>query len=227
METERVAECGRDVGRMAGRILGETPRGEDALGELMAAVERRIAIELRTRPAGEPAPACGAGCATCCTVNVATLAVEGAAIAAFLRRRLGPDEARHRATALLGFHDRVRWLEDGERIRARLTCPFLDDRRACGIHPVRPLACRGVTSLDPDDCSRALAERADDEGPGVVRMGLLQHALYGQALAALADAVAARGLDARMRDVSGMAGAFLADPARAASFAAGQRLPLE
>jgi putative zinc- or iron-chelating protein len=227
MDAERVAECGRDVGRMAERILGETHRGEDALRDLMAAIERRLAIELRARPPGEPPPACGPGCKTCCTVNVGTIGIEGAAIAAFLRRRLGADEARHRATALLAFHDRVRWLEDSERIRARLACPFLDERGECGIHPVRPLACRGVTSLDPAECQRALAERASGEGPGLVRMGLLQRTLHEEALAALAEALAARGLDARTRDVSGMVGVFLADPGRAASFAAGQRLPLE
>ncbi|BDG05508.1 YkgJ family cysteine cluster protein [Anaeromyxobacter oryzae] len=227
MDTERVAECGRDVRRMTERILRETPRGEVALAELMAAVERRVAIELRARSADEPEPACRPGCATCCTVNVATLAVEGAAIAAFLRRRLGADEARRRGTTLLEFHARVRWLDDADRIRARLACPFLDERGACAIHPVRPLACRGVSSLDAADCRRALAERADDDGPGFVRMSLLQRAVHDVALGALGEALAAYGLDARTRDVSAMAGLFLADPARASAFAGGARLPVE
>jgi hypothetical protein len=58
-------------------------------------------------------------------------------------------------------------------------------------------------------------------------MDLLQRALYETALAALVEALAARGLDARRRDVSGMAGAFLADPGLAAAFAGGARVPLE
>jgi hypothetical protein len=227
MDHDRIAECGRDVRRVADRILAETARGEDALSELMAAVVRRIAIELRARPREVPAPACGPGCATCCTVNVATLAPEGAAIAAFLRRRLGPDEARTRAATLLEFHARVRWLEDHERIRARLSCPFLDERSACAIHPVRPLACRGLTSLDAGDCRRAVAERADEDGPGLVRRGLLDQAVHEGAMEGLAEALAAHGLDARSRDVSGMAGVFLADAALASGFAAGRALPLE
>ncbi len=227
MNVERVAECGRDVRRMADRILRETCGGEDALAMLMAAVERRVAIELRERTADEPLPACRPGCATCCTVNVATLAVEGATIALFLQRRLGADEARRRGTTLLEFHARVRWLEDAERIRSGLACPFLDERRRCGIHPARPLACRGLSSLDAADCRRALAERASGEGPGLVRLSLLQRAVYDTALTALAEALSAHGLDARTRDVSAFAGLFLADPAQVAAFAAGARLPVE
>jgi Fe-S-cluster containining protein len=160
-------------------------------------------------------------------MNVGTLAIEGAAAAAFLRSALPAAEASRRAEALLEFHARVRWVDDAERIRVGLACPFLDARRACSIHPVRPLACRAVSSLDPRDCRRALEERRDDEDGGAVAMDLLQRALYDVALATLAEALASRGLDARRRDVSGMAGAFLAEPGLAAAFAGGARLPLE
>jgi Fe-S-cluster containining protein len=228
MEHARVVKCGRDVGRLAAQMLERGRRDEAAFMALSLALERRIAVELESSSGCvEARPACGPGCAACCTVNVATLAVEGIAVAGFLRRRLAPTEVPRRAAALLAFHERVRWCEDDERIRDGLTCPFLDERRACLVHPVRPLACRAVSSLDADDCRRALAERADDEGPGVVRMNLLQKALYDEALQAVTSALSAHGLDARTRDVSGMAGAFLADGGRVDAYVGGSRVPLE
>jgi hypothetical protein len=229
MDLARVAECGRDVGRLVARVLERGDGGESAVLALFAAIERRIALELSARGEEAARPACGPGCATCCTVNVGTLPLEGAAVAAFLRRRLAAGEVQERARALLAFHAGVRWCEDGERIRARLACPFLDERRACLVHPVRPLACRGVSSLDPEACRLALTERADDddEGGGAIPMDLLQWALHDEALQGMAAALSARGLDARRRDVSGMAGAFLAEPALLAAYLAGDRVPLE
>jgi hypothetical protein len=231
MDHGRVVGCGLDVGRIASRALERGYRGEAAFVALVAMLERRIAMELEADSAAAgPRPACRAGCAACCTVNVATLPLEGIAVAGFLRSRLAPAEVAGRADALLAFHERVRWCEDEERIRLGLTCPFLDERRACLVHPVRPLACRAVTSLDPAECRRALAERAGDEGDdgdGTVRMNLLQKALYDEAIQALVAAVSERGLDARTRDVSGMAGVFLADGERAAAWMAGSPLPLE
>jgi hypothetical protein len=162
-------------------------------------------------------------------VNVGTVALEGAVIAHRLRRDAGAAAGR-RADELLAFHERVRWLEDRERASGRLCCPFLDADGRCAIHPVRPLACRGLTSLDAADCDRALSGAPpddDEEEPGLVRMDLLQKALHDEALAALAEALSARGLDARCRDVSGMAGAFLARDGLAAAWLAGARVPLE
>jgi len=120
----------------------------------------------------------------------------------------------------------VRWYDDADRIRARLACPFLDRRGECEVHPVRPLACREVSSLDAGECRRALAERAAEEGEGQVRMNLLQRALYAEAREALAATLAARGLDARLRDVSGMAGVFLADASLGEAYLSGGRVPL-
>jgi Fe-S-cluster containining protein len=227
MAEDVAGRCAEDVAQLVEELFGAIHPCEDAFAVLMDLVERRIEQALEPR-AGATAPACGPGCATCCTVNVGTLAVEGAAVAAFLRRRLEPEAARGAASSLLDFHERVRWLDDGERIRARLACPFLDEARACTIHPVRPLACRSVSSLDAGDCRRAIAERAEDDGEGgAVRMDLRQREVYEAALGALARALAARGLDGRLRDVTGMTGSFLADPALAQAFGSGERVPLE
>jgi len=219
--------CAEQVSRLVDDLFGAILPSEESFAVLMDLVEGRIAKALQAR-AGPP-PACGPGCAACCTVNVGTLAVEGAAVAAYLRRQLGPDGAPAAARSLLEFHDRVRWLDDAERIRARLTCPFLDEGRACTIHPVRPLACRSVSSLDAADCRRAIEERGDEdgEGGGAVRMDLVQREVHEAALGALAHALAARGLDGRLRDVTGMAGVFLADPLLAQAYGGGAAVPLE
>jgi len=222
-----VERCRARVSALANDALAGA-RGEPELVALLERVWAAIDEELAARTDGAPAPACGAGCASCCRVNVGTLPVEGAVAAARVRALLGSAAAARLAADLGAFHDRVRWLEDRERFAQRLVCPFVDGGGRCSIHAARPLACRGVTSLDADDCRRAVApgDPDDDDGP-LVRMDLLHRALHGEALAALADAFAARGLDAHRRDVSGMTAAFLADPGLAAAFLAGRRVPLE
>jgi len=220
--------CRTEVASLADAALARA-RGAGDLVALLADVEALVARELRAgRAAATPLPACGPGCRGCCTVNVATLAVEGAVAATFLRAQLDPPEAARTAACLTAFHDRIRWLEDRERVAHRHECPLLDEAGRCAIHPVRPLACRSVSSLDPEDCRRALAQGDDDgDGTGTVRMDLLQKALYGGALSALAAALARRGLDARCRDVSGMTGLFLGDAGAVDAWLSGERLALE
>jgi hypothetical protein len=228
MTAARVEACASEVAGLAEDALGRGGFDEESSAQLMAAVVERVQAAIGAlRPVDEPAPACTRGCAACCTVNVGTIGLEGAAAAAFMRRWLAPEEAARRAAALLRFHEAVRWQDDAERIRAGRRCPLLDEDGACTIHPARPLACRALTSLDADDCRRALEEREDDDGPGLVRLNLLQKALHDAALDALTGVLERRGLDARRRDVSGIAGSFLAEPGLAAAFAAGARVPIE
>lgn len=220
-----IDRCRQEVARLADAALAA--RGGNAgLTRLMGSVQEAIERELGA-DGPVAAPACAAGCAACCTVNVATQAVEGLVAAAWLAARLdGPGRAA-RARELLAFHDRVRWLEDEDRIAAHEACPLLTEDGRCSIHPVRPLSCRSLSSLDPADCHRALEERVARDGGGEVRMNVLQHALYTDAVAELQAAAARAGLDARCRDVSGMIGIFLADPARVERYLAGERLPIE
>jgi Fe-S-cluster containining protein len=225
MSGAAVARCGARVSALAANALAGA-RDESDLVALLASVWAAIGAELEQRLERAPAPACGPGCACCCSVNVGTLPLEGAVAAARLRSALGERAKAALATSLLAFHEQVRWLEDRHRHAERLVCPFVDERGRCAIHAVRPLACRSVTSLDRADCRRAVAGDADDDAP-LVRMDLLHKALHDEALAALGNALAARGLDARRRDVSGMTGAFLADPGLVAAFLAGKRVPLD
>lgn len=224
---DALERCRREVGLLADAALAGA-RGVADLAALLARVDGVVVRALlEGRVEGEPPPACGPGCAACCTVNVATLGVEGAVAADHLRAVLGAARAAALGAELAAFHDRVRWIEDGERIALGARCPLLDAERRCTIHAVRPLACRSVSSLDAADCRRAMAADPDEEDGRVVRMHLLQRALYLEALAAAGEALARRGLDARRRDVTGMVGAFLVDPALAPAFLAGRRLPLE
>ena len=224
--SDAAARC-RDEVEAAAEAGLRRARDVDDLGALARAADAAVALALAERGTMARPPACGPGCARCCVLNVGTLAVEGAAAASLLRAQLAPDEAAALARTLLAAHDRVRWLEDRERIARRVACPLLDAAGRCRIHPARPLACRSVTSLDAEDCRRALDERDDDEVAPVVRMDVLQRVLYDEARAALGDVLARRGLDARCRDVSGMVGAFLADPGLAGAFLAGARVPIE
>jgi Fe-S-cluster containining protein len=221
---DAVERCRRQVAALAGAALRDGATVA-TLAALLEEVEALVAGELEARPGGVAGAACGPGCAICCTVNVGTLGAEGAIAAEWLRARRTGDQARAAAAALSAFHDRVRWLEDAERISERIACPLLDGERRCTIHAVRPLACRGISSLDEVECRRALGA-TDDDAP-VIRMDLMQHALYGEALSALRERAAEAGLDARCRDVSGMVGAFLGDASLAARWLAGGRLPLE
>jgi Fe-S-cluster containining protein len=227
MPDSSVEGCTREVTRLADEAF-KRGGGEESLARLMTAIEARVqSVLLSERPDLEVAAACQRGCDSCCTVNVGTLPVEGVAAAAWLRRRTGDQAIAERAGALLRFHEEVRWMEDGERIRARVRCPFLEGSGGCVIYPVRPLACRALSSLDAGECQQALLERGEGDGPGLVRSNLLQKALYDGAFVALSEALTRHGLDARCRDVSGMAGFFLADTARAGAWASGARLSLD
>ncbi|ACL66379.1 protein of unknown function UPF0153 [Anaeromyxobacter dehalogenans 2CP-1] len=231
MLDEAVARCRAEVEALA--VRGLAGADEAALAAVLDGVERTVAASLEgARPSGTPPPACGPGCSSCCVLNVGTLAVEGAVAAARLRAGLEPGAAAALGARLLAFHDRVRWLEDRERIAARVACPLLDGAGRCAIHPARPLACRSVSAVDRGDCRAALAlaagEGDDDDGRApVVRMDVAQRALYLEALDALAGALARRGLDARRRDVSGMVGHFLARPGALDAWLSGALVPLD
>jgi Fe-S-cluster containining protein len=224
---DAVERCREEVEAAAEAGLRRA-RDELDLAALASSIDAAVARGLAQRGHIAGPPACGPGCAHCCVLNVGTLAVEGAAAARLLRSTLGTEQAAELARTLLAAHDRVRWLEDRERIAGRVACPLLDAARRCRIHPARPLACRSVTSLDAEDCLLALDGSDGEDGAGpVVRMDVLQRVLYDEARAALGAVLARRGLDARSRDVSGMVGAFLADPSLAGAFLAGARVPIE
>ncbi|ANA39629.1 YkgJ family cysteine cluster protein [Geobacter anodireducens] len=169
--------------------------------------------------------ACGPGCMTCCIVNVSVLVPEAWTIAAWLRQRLGTGEADRLAERLAAAARAIRWLDDADRIRGAVTCPFLDGRGWCSIHPVRPLMCRALTSIDAAQCRRALESRTSDEDVAL-ECNLFQKYLMEQAYRAVAAALERRGMDSAGRELVGTVARFLNEPRLADEFLAGRLITL-
>jgi hypothetical protein len=126
MADDRIARCLAAVEQLATVGLAAA-RTEEHVAALLREVD--AAVTGAIGPSDGPRDACGRGCASCCQLNVGTLAVEGAVVAAFLRRAMPSREVAATAERLEWFHQDVRWLDDGERVRGRFRCPFLDARR--------------------------------------------------------------------------------------------------
>jgi hypothetical protein len=127
---------------------------------LMAAV-RALGTELQEQAlAAGRRPACKEGCAWCCYgTRVELVAPEALVIASTLT---SPDQesmrARIRETAR-----RVQSMSAADRHRERIACPLLDvERGTCSIYAVRPLACRGLGSMNAEACRDALAHSDED-----------------------------------------------------------------
>ncbi|MBJ6725521.1 YkgJ family cysteine cluster protein [Geomesophilobacter sediminis] len=168
--------------------------------------------------------ACAAGCPHCCVLNVAVLLPEAMIIASWIQAQFSPTvfgALRER----LNFHlSWSRWMDDEERIAKRMQCPMLDETGRCAIHPVRPLSCRGVASLDAASCHEAFRPIITDEAPLVVA-DLLRKALYNEAFTALARALRHHRLDDRSIDLGlGVVG-FLDRPECRELLLCGAQLP--
>ncbi|GAB6052056.1 hypothetical protein JCM17960_08760 [Magnetospira thiophila] len=125
--------------------------------------------------------ACHAGCGSCCCAHVGIEAPEAFAIARHLQRfgKADPtfiETLRTRAA-------QVGEMDPGRRWEAQIPCLFLDPaQQVCTIYPVRPLACRGYTSLDLRACEVS-TETRDHAAPipadleRVARANILRQAL--------------------------------------------------
>ena len=122
---------------------------------LMAAMSRLSEGLLARAPEG--AVACRAGCDHCCYQVVGVTPPEALAIAAELRRSLSPDALARVIVHVNEAADRARGLDAAERFSPDHPCTFLEAGR-CTIYEVRPLACRGMNSLDAAECSDRLRE---------------------------------------------------------------------
>ncbi|ABB32828.1 protein of unknown function UPF0153 [Geobacter metallireducens RCH3] len=167
--------------------------------------------------------ACGPGCADCCRVNVTVLLPEAIAIAAYLEEIGKGDETNAITMRVADTAARVRWMEDDERIRAGVACPFLDGRGWCAIYPVRPLTCRALSSTDPEQCRRALAAHCSDEEETIV-VNIFQKFLMEGTFQSLARAMERAGLDTTGRELCRSVTRCLLDPRLADDFLAGKRI---
>jgi hypothetical protein len=135
-------------------------RGAEGAVEAAAAASDRAAGLVRAALAKEPPPvpiACGPGCPSCCVSKVAVVAPEVLRIAAHLRARLGDAELRALTARVAAADELTRGQSRSERARAGIPCPLLVDG-SCSVHEVRPLLCRGWTSLDLGACERHFAD---------------------------------------------------------------------
>ncbi|WP_232056794.1 MULTISPECIES: YkgJ family cysteine cluster protein [Methylomonas] len=108
--------------------------------------------------ANHPPIACHKGCATCCTLRVTASAPEVLLVARFIRWQDQRDPASNLGKRVIKANQTTVGLDEAARVKLRKTCPFIR-RGACGIYPVRPLACRGHACYDKRACNEAAAGR--------------------------------------------------------------------
>lgn len=145
------------------RALGKRLAEGGIEGVVRAAEEasRRAAELDRAAIARDPPPApiaCADKCAACCVSKVAVVAPEILRIAEHLRRALDASAFADLLARVRAADERTRGLTRRERALAGVPCPLLD-AGSCSIHAVRPLICRGWSSLDRGACERHFASR--------------------------------------------------------------------
>jgi Fe-S-cluster containining protein len=138
--------------------LGRAPTLEhvvDLARRAMDATSRLIAGLLARAPDG--AVACGAGCDHCCHVVVGVTAPEALTIVDHLKRSRPAPALERLAERVAAARARTRGLSSSERFSPEHPCIFLEAGR-CSIYDVRPLACRGMNSLDATECETRLRD---------------------------------------------------------------------
>ena len=132
------------------------------------------------------APACGAGCSSCCHVHVDATEPEILAVAAHLHDRV-PEDALEAFLDRLAQHvTQVEALSDDERWAARIPCALLAPDGRCTVYPVRPMRCRAFHSSDAGACRDALHGRAAPPPPTIPALDRAHAAVeegYDRALA--------------------------------------------
>lgn len=165
-----------------------------------AAASERAAELMEAALSREPPPtpiACRKGCSACCVSKVVVTAPEVIRIADHLRRTLDPEALATLIAKVRAADERTRGLTRRERARAGVQCPLLVED-ACSIHEVRPLLCRGWTSLDAEACARHFADPDDAAVPPAHAPA---YELASAVLGGLALAAEDAGLDGRLLEL--------------------------
>src|SRR3954447_19999638 len=121
----------------------------------MAATSRMADGMLARAPEG--AVACKAGCDHCCHQAVGVTAPEALAIFDHLKSTRSSGELARVAANIAARHAQTSHLSSDERFSPEHPCPFLD-AGTCSIYDARPLACRGMNSLDAGECATRLRD---------------------------------------------------------------------
>jgi Fe-S-cluster containining protein len=127
-----------------------------ALARNAMAATSRLADGLLAR-APEGAVACKAGCDHCCYQAVGVTAPEALAIFDHLKSTRSSRELAHVAATISARHAQTSHLSSQDRFSPEHPCPFLEQGE-CSIYEARPLACRGMNSLDAGECATRLRE---------------------------------------------------------------------
>lgn len=197
--------------------LGERLAGmAQAVHKLADEVWANVRGDVEAAAGKRPQIACAAGCAACCTQQVAIAPVEAAAIALHVTRHFTDEDDAALVARLRTLDALTRGKTAIERARMRQSCAFLVENR-CSIYPARPLRCRAVHSRDAGYCGwaaahpdEAAAERKSREGAGpyVVAPAKIMDA----ALTGLARACRTLGIDAESLELTAAARIALAVP---------------
>jgi hypothetical protein len=137
-------------------VLRREPTRErvtEAARRLMTLTTELVNRLLSLAPDG--AVACRAGCDHCCHQLVGVSVPEALALFEHVRATHSPAELARLKAHVGKLYERSRGLSSAERLSPEHPCVFLDAGR-CSVYEVRPLACRGVNSLDAADCERRL-----------------------------------------------------------------------
>jgi hypothetical protein len=138
-------------------------------------------------------------------------------IVAHLRESLDP-AALAALTARVGLTDtHTRGMTRAERARAGIPCPLLAEDGACSVHAVRPLLCRGWTSLDAGACERHFAD--PDRAP-VAPAFAVGYELASAVLAGLGRAALDAGRDGALLELTAALRIALTHPDAAARWEA-------
>lgn len=182
----------RSVEQTATALLTGNPSDEEQIQTCRVVQEMAETALVRHR-GNVSRIACGPGCAHCCVVNVAVLLPEATTIVDFLERKLAGDRLLDLKKKIDDLHAAIQWLDDEERIRWNQPCALLDEAGSCSVYPVRPLLCRGLTSIDAETCRQAIELSYLADAPSIT-VNLFQSFLYNQAFIALAQAIQNTGL---------------------------------
>jgi Fe-S-cluster containining protein len=198
---------GMEIERTATALLGDA-QSDDELIQACRVVQEMAETALVRFRGDATLIACGPGCAHCCVVYVAVLRPEAATIVAYLERKLSASEFLALQQKVDALYAAIRWLDEEERIRWRQPCALLDEDGTCSVYPVRPLLCRGMTSIDPETCRQAIELLPLGDAPPVT-VNLFQSFLFNQAFIALARAMENAGLENRSMEMTAAIKALL------------------
>ena len=101
--------------------------------------------------------ACRQGCTWCCYVKVDVTAPEVLRIVEYLRSSLGEAQLETLKKRVIETDEATRGLSPDERFALSVPCPLLQDDQ-CRVYAVRPMACRGMTSIDAGKCEESWRE---------------------------------------------------------------------